>query len=590
MKHLIIFLTLLSATASTAQAIPAAPGLEGFGTNTPAGSGRHLSPPSTRVYKVTTLVDSGPGSLRECAEAQEPRTCVFAVGGYFNLTAPIEIKSPYLTIAGQTAPSPGVQLRNAGIRVHAPNVLIQHLGIRVGDKPGAPDPGSRDGIVVWRNSAPITGVVLDHLSITWGVDENASHYGSSISGVTWSHNILAEALHDGIHPEGKHSMGFLVNAGTTNLSGHHNLFAFNHDRNPRFKEGTTAEWINNVIYGYGGISPWNTANFYSAANRAGLRINFLGNFYRRGVVGTANPHGNNYKNPLPAIYPDALVPRSTHIFLRDNICERLLDGIGDPWDCAYLPERGELPRTMQADAPVIPLSGVEPKAPNLTWQYVLANAGARPWDRYPADERIVRETREGKGSIKDCMDCSGKVSVGGWPNIGSTSWEVTLPENPMEIAANGYTRLENWIFAFEQGGDTQPPTATPSATQTPTQSPTPDGSGTAVPTPNGTPSPTHSATPAATGTSTPVATATPCPPCPECPKCPEVTPTASVTPLPSPTMATTPAPTPKPTATPALPAGEKFKLNCVELCSHMEGSTADKYRLNCSKVCTKGEM
>ena len=115
-----------------------------YGMTTPAGSGRHLDPPTTRIVRVTNLNDAGPGSLRDAIEGQTgPRTIVFEVSGNIPLERRMVIGSrqegdtrgQYITIAGQTAPSPGITVQHYGFYVEANShdVLIQHLRIRTGD-------------------------------------------------------------------------------------------------------------------------------------------------------------------------------------------------------------------------------------------------------------------------------------------------------------------------------------------------------------------------------------------------------------------------------------------------------------------------
>src|SRR6185312_10595608 len=77
--------------------LPAFPGAEGFGANTPGGRGG-------KVLIVTNLADSGPGSLREACMTAGPRIVVFRVAGTIALKSPITVTEPYLTLEGQSAP------------------------------------------------------------------------------------------------------------------------------------------------------------------------------------------------------------------------------------------------------------------------------------------------------------------------------------------------------------------------------------------------------------------------------------------------------------------------------------------------------
>ncbi|RPI24332.1 MAG: hypothetical protein EHM70_21410, partial [Chloroflexota bacterium] len=86
--------------------LPSFPGATGFGATTPGGRGG-------QVIYVTSLVDSGPGSLREALMATEPRMVLFKVSGTISLKSDIVISEPFVTIAGQTAPGEGIQIRGA---------------------------------------------------------------------------------------------------------------------------------------------------------------------------------------------------------------------------------------------------------------------------------------------------------------------------------------------------------------------------------------------------------------------------------------------------------------------------------------------
>ncbi len=142
--------------------LPVFPKAQGFGIYTPAGR-------YGKVYRVTNLNNRGTGSLRDAMEASARRVVIFEVSGTIWLNSNIVVKEPYLTVAGQTAPSPGITLARAGIVVSAHDVLIQHLLVRVGDLPVGTKPDFRDCIQVVGaadGQREVYNVVIDHCSVS----------------------------------------------------------------------------------------------------------------------------------------------------------------------------------------------------------------------------------------------------------------------------------------------------------------------------------------------------------------------------------------------------------------------------------------
>jgi hypothetical protein len=141
--------------AASVQAVPVIPGAAGFGMDTKAGRGG-------AVYKVTNLNSDGTGSLKACVDKTGPRTCVFEVSGAIRITSDLKIRNGQLRIAGQTAPSPGIMIRGAGIAIYASDVLIQHIRVRTGDDTNGPDPDNRDSLrISGTTSTPVRNVVID---------------------------------------------------------------------------------------------------------------------------------------------------------------------------------------------------------------------------------------------------------------------------------------------------------------------------------------------------------------------------------------------------------------------------------------------
>src|SRR5687768_10040553 len=172
----------------------------------------------TRVFTVTTLEASGRGSLAAALSGRGPRRIVFDVGGVIDLNGRrLIVSQPYVTIAGETAPSPGITLIRGGLSIDAHDVIVRHLRVRVGEAGRPKGSGwEADGIVI--NATH--DVIVDHCSISWATDENLSASGPRFAGktpeewrkntshrITFSHCIVGEALHDSTHLKGAHSMG-----------------------------------------------------------------------------------------------------------------------------------------------------------------------------------------------------------------------------------------------------------------------------------------------------------------------------------------------------------------------------------------------
>ncbi|HWA26523.1 MAG TPA: immunoglobulin domain-containing protein, partial [Lacunisphaera sp.] len=196
----------LSLALPTLQAAPQLlPGVYGYGLDrdsNPAGFGA-----TSRIVHVTTLEDNGndttptPGSLRAAVKVNAPRVIVFDVSGVIELQKQIVIRNPNVTIAGQTAPSPGIALHGMPFVIATSNVLVQHLRVRPGDRwlPN-PDTHNRDGIDVdpGNSTSVVQNVVIDHCTFAWSLDEIASTW-NGWGDVTFNKCIFAEPLHISIH-------------------------------------------------------------------------------------------------------------------------------------------------------------------------------------------------------------------------------------------------------------------------------------------------------------------------------------------------------------------------------------------------------
>jgi hypothetical protein len=369
--------------------------------------------------------------------------CVFEVAGTIQLSSELKVKNPYITIAGQTAPSPGITLRGAGLRITTHDVLVQHIRIRVGDNPNGPNPENRDGLGI-NGQSGVYNIVVDHVSVSWAIDENLTLYYSGVQDVTVRNSIVSEALHNSLHPKGGHSMGMLLggddNGSPSRASIFQNLIVHNNARNIQFSGAPNASLVfaNNLVYNWGN---------YGTRLRNGGDASAVGNVY---IPGT-NSGGSR----------DALLivdGAGFQVYLDDI----MVDGSApvDAWDIV----NGD--SNPRVDTPPIWVDGFAPMSSALVENYVLSNAGARPADRDPVDTRVIQSVLDRTGQIIDSPS-----DVGGWPDPPGeilNTRSLTLPTNPNGDDDNdGYTNLEEWLHVYAAQVEGIQPTPNPTFSDVP---------------------------------------------------------------------------------------------------------------------------
>ncbi|HEX2080149.1 MAG TPA: hypothetical protein VHG08_20780 [Longimicrobium sp.] len=422
-----------SGAVGIAAALPAFPGAEGFGTLTVHGRGG-------RVIQVTNLNDTGPGSLREALTATGPRIVVFRVGGLVTLATPIEIRSPNLYVAGQTAPGDGITVRGSQISVKASDVVIRHVRSRAGDGTTGTACGSRDGFQII--NGPWKNIVLDHVSASWGVDENMSIWPSSsntpTTDITIQWSIISEGLLNSCHPEGPHGMGVLLGDFSSNISFHHNLMAHNNQRNPRIKGSVrNADIVNNVFYNYGQI-----AGQFGEAKKVST-ANFVKNYWKAGPSSTASYQLSVATN----------MSSGTGIYYQGNIAPRRPTDTGPEY---AISSQGSL----YAVATRFAAPAITTQTALDAYPLILQKAGATVPVRDAVDARIVSEVQNGTGRI-----INSPSEVGGYPVYRSgtppvdtdadgmpDTWESARGLNPASASdaatdrdGDGYTNVEEYV-------------------------------------------------------------------------------------------------------------------------------------------------
>lgn len=414
------------------EGLPVVPGLYGFGTATSAGR-------RGQILRVTNLNDSGAGSFRAACQTAGPRIVCFEVSGVIALNSKIVITDPYLTIAGQTAPSPGIVLRNFGISIRCTDVLVQHIRIRHGK--AVVSTGNNDCFEVL---GPVARrIVFDHCSGCWGVDENFSTWSvddpltvsSGCADVTFYRCIMSEALSTG-------SGNALIGDTCKNIAILNCLMAHNADRDPYFKGNSTGVSLNNLIYN----SSANQVSYVADPGPGGtdpLRgpscVTFAGNVNKRGP---SSPSGTAQK--MTRAYNTN--KDGTAVCLFDNRDSGFNGGLPptDPWNSGIV--QNDLPNTgMKSFIPPVWPRGYTLLDSSLVQADVLGNVGAWKSSQDSVDARIINDVINGTGTAP----ISSETDVGGYPTLANNTRTLEaagLPASPnADSDADGYTNMEEWL-------------------------------------------------------------------------------------------------------------------------------------------------
>jgi hypothetical protein len=457
--------------------VPAFPGAEGGGKFSFGGRGG-------KVLVVTNLNDDGEGSFRWACEQGGARTIVFNVAGIIQLKTPVIIRAPYITIAGHSAPGDGVCIAGESVWINTHDVVIRYMRFRR----GITNVGRRDDAI---GGNPVGNIMIDHVSASWGGDENMSMYRHMYNdstgkqedkrgtvNITIQNSIFSECL-----DTWNHSFGSTL--GGENCSFMRNLWADNTGRNPSIGWNGIFNFVNNVVFNW--VHRSVDGGDYEAS------YNIVNNYFK---PGPATPKNNPVGHRI--LKPEAGRSKLKYrVYGRAYVNGNVMEGndavTKDNWNGGVQVEderdAGKYTPYMKVSKP-LPMPAVTIMPAQEAYQYVLNNAGATLPKRDPVDTRIIEQARTGKIKYLENVKLPEKQfehrrlpidsykqgiitdisQVGGYPEYKGTpykdtdndgmpdDWEAKQGLNPknandasLDKNNNGYTNIEEYLNGLADG-------------------------------------------------------------------------------------------------------------------------------------------
>jgi len=457
--------------------IPAFPGAMGGGEYSFGGRGG-------KVIVVTSLADDGPETLREACETGGARIVVFNVAGIIRLKTPLIVRAPYITIAGQTAPGDGICIAGESFWINTHDVIIRHMRFRRGET----YVGRRDDAI---GGNPVGNIMIDHVSASWGLDENMSIYRHMYNdstgkaqeeklptvNITIQNSIFSEAL-----DTWNHSFGSTL--GGENCSFIRNLWADNAGRNPSIGWNGIFNFANNVIFNW--VHRSTDGGDYTAM------YNIINNYFKPGpMTPKDSPVGHRILKPESGRSKLGYLVFG-RAYVNGNIVEGNERVTKDNWDGGVQvedqPDAGKYKDAMKWDKP-LPMPSFPIMSAQESFGYVLDNAGATLPKRDAVDLRVIEQVRTGLIKYSENVNLDNVpqfkyrrlpkdsykmgiitdiAQVGGYPEYKGTpykdsdkdgmpdSWELKYkldPNNPADAVldsnGDGYTNIEKYINGID---------------------------------------------------------------------------------------------------------------------------------------------
>ncbi len=382
------------------------------------------------MFVVTSLADSGPGTLREACEAGGARIIVFNVAGVIKLDKPISVRAPYITILGQTAPGDGVCVTGASFLIDTHDVVIRHMRFRR----GAQDVAYRDDAL---GGNAVGNIIIDHVSACWGLDENMSIYrhvynrdengrGEKLPtvNITIQNSIFSEGLD-------LYNHAFGATIGGHNSTFARNLFASNISRNCSIGMDEDFNFINNVTYNW-----WNRS-IDGGDNTS--RLNIINNNFKPGPITDTNAPGAEIRHRIVKMEAGRDKAHKGH-FGRAYVNGNKMWGndrvTADNWDGGVqLPDGLKVAdriNDLKVDIP-FPMAEVTIMDTDKAYDYVINNAGATRPRRDAVDTRVMKSVVTGKAIYAKDADKYLAVSPYVKRRLPVDSYKYGIITDPMQV-------------------------------------------------------------------------------------------------------------------------------------------------------------
>jgi hypothetical protein len=303
-----------------------------------------------------------------------------------------------VTIAGQTAPGDGICVAGETIWINTHDVVIRHMRFRRGET----FVGRRDDAI---GGNPVGNVIIDHVSATWGLDENMSFYrhmyDDETGGPEKKMGIVNVTIQNSLFAEGldtyNHAFGSTL--GGENCSFIKNLWSSNTGRNPSIGWNGIFNFANNVIFNW--VNRSIDGGDYTA------QYNIINNYFKPGPATDLNdPVSYRILKPESGRSKLAYMVFG-RAYVNGNVVEGNEKVSKDNWNGGVQMEnkKGEHMSFEEASTYFAKMRFDKPfpmpwlkkfMTANETYDYVLKNVGAKLPIRDVVDTRILRVVQTGK--------------------------------------------------------------------------------------------------------------------------------------------------------------------------------------------------